>query len=1268
MTTPIIGEGEKLITTVLLNGERLHVRVHAHACGQNVFNAIVQHIGLNEITYFGLMIIKEGEQQFLDLDDKLNRLAKYAPHLWKDDESCNSSLVFTIFFRVKYYVENICLLQEQQTRHQYYLQLRKDVLENSIRVHDDTSMILASYALQTELGDYDRNIHGLDYFVPQLYLPAKTIAKLTIPYIKNALPAMHQSHRGLSEAQAEIEFLKEAQKLSEYGVLFNRVYKKEYNKKVPYNLGICVRGLVIYEETGPVRNPVCKHPWAKVKKMSFKRSKFIVESECTNPAFAKLMFYTTNYKRSRYLLRMSSSFFNFQMMMASRLAMLPEHLQQEEQYAPPVIPTMQQATPSQVAPQRLDSARSRQLDTTDSASPLIMGVNGDQAGKKGSITNGTTGTGSTQNGSVVKETPKAKPKPKPEAKQYTLDLVKKEGSFGFSIVGGIELGGIFVKDVTLGGPASQSGLIKAGDRIVQINKDSFENVTRREAINTLRAAPDKSRFIMETFGQNLVFEADVSILTPLAVSAQSLAIHQPQIPVQQTDRESEFIRVDLPRKDNSYGIGFTGGPEFGGVYVKSILQNGSAELDGRVAIGDRIIEVNQTNVETFSRKKILELLKQTTGNCTLVLERFKQIPAAGGGTIYIDREKVLRSNQNFISITLNKKNDSLGFSITGGLDLGGIFVKYINPNGPAAMDGRLEVGDRIVAVNDISLETTTRQNALDIIRRSTSPVILMAEKYLAPNVMANGDPGHSIMRSDSIKSLPTSRQKSAMHGINLSMQHIPNTEHHGIIEGTNNPHGGSLLPPGGDPYQPQLPGGAPPPPDGGNRRSIQDVFVVDLTKINGSFGISLTGGVEVGGIYVKAVLPGGAADLDRRIRKGDRVLEINARRMDGLSRSDAIDWFKSCDRAALVVERIVEVSSSSNQHKMLQPGSQSQLSSFEGDCYTVELQRKGKTFGLCLFGGPEQHGIFVKSLMPDGPALQSSRIVPGDRVHDINGVSLDSLTTAVKAIEVLKQSPDNVTLIMERLHSPQEVPPLDLDIYSVELKKSGDAGFGLSLTGGVELGGIYVKGLLPGGSADNSRKIVKGDRLLEVNGISVEALSKKQANDQLRKATQVSNFILEHNTVYDNLILPESEFFTVEIQKKQNGYGLSLTGGPEIDGVYVKQVQRDSAAEHDGRIKKGDRLITINGRNVENSTRQQCTSMLKLSQDIVVLHLERCVVGDDLPPLDTVLTVVELMKDGTGFGMSLTGGPEIGGIFVKALMPEGVAEKDGRVNIGKLSM
>ena len=51
--------------------------------------------------------------------------------------------------------------------------------------------------------------------------------------------------------------------------------------------------------------------------------------------------------------------------------------------------------------------------------------------------------------------------------------------------------------------------------------------------------------------------------------------------------------------------------------------------------------------------------------------------------------------------------------------------------------------------------------ALDIIRRTNSPVNLIAEKYFTPNVGSNGEAGgqHPIVRSDSIKSLPTNRQR-----------------------------------------------------------------------------------------------------------------------------------------------------------------------------------------------------------------------------------------------------------------------------------------------------------------------------------------------------------------------------------------------------------------------------------------------------------------------------------------------------------------------------
>eukprot|EP00794_Sanderia_malayensis_P019388 gene19388-21312_t len=730
MSTTVLGEGEKLITTVLLNGERLHVKVHTNAIAKEVFDHVTRYIGLNEIQYFGLMIIKDGEHQFLDLEEKLSKLAKYAPHLWKDDSSWNSSLVFTLFFRVKYYVENICLLEEQSTRHQYYLQLRKDVLENNIRIHDDTAMVLASYALQAELGDYDKTTFGTDYFVPQHYLPAKTIAKLTVPYIKNALPAMHQSHRGLTESQAAIEFLKEAQKLSEYGILF---YRKEYNRKIPYTLGVCVRGLIIYEDTGNVRNPFCKHPWGKIKKMSFKRRKFLISAESLNPAQGHIVLYTANYKRSRYLLKTCSSFYNFQMRMADKMAKFHDFFE-PTRLQPNSIPTV-----------RIDP--DGMMDQSDGR--RMLSVEREQQEKRKQSTRDNL------------KTDQSKQKPKPQSKQYTVELIKVENSFGFSIVGGIELGGIFVKELTIGGPAALSGQISAGDRIVQVNKVSFENVTRREAINTLRNASDRSKFTFETFGQTMLLEADPSILTPLTLSASSIAtLGNNNVPPLSGERESEFVRVELPKKDGNFGIGFTGGPELGGIYIKSFLPGGSAETNGRIAIGDRLVQIGNVNVESFNRKQVQDMLRTSSAVVALVLERFKKIPM-NDMVHYVDPDKVLKSNPNFLSVGLSKKQEGLGFSITGGHELGGIFIKSLNMNGPAAMDGRLEVGDRIVAINNVSLETATRPKALDVIRNSVSPVRLIVEKCMPPdNQIPSQTIENGMHRSDSIKSLPTGYTKN----------------------------------------------------------------------------------------------------------------------------------------------------------------------------------------------------------------------------------------------------------------------------------------------------------------------------------------------------------------------------------------------------------------------------------------------------------------------------------------------------------------------------
>ena len=88
-------------------------------------------------------------------------------------QSSSASPSFIVFFRVKYYVEDVKHLKLPQTRHQYYLQLRKDLLEGKMYCHEETALKLAAFALQAEKGDCDTNKKPHDYFRPEDYLSEK---------------------------------------------------------------------------------------------------------------------------------------------------------------------------------------------------------------------------------------------------------------------------------------------------------------------------------------------------------------------------------------------------------------------------------------------------------------------------------------------------------------------------------------------------------------------------------------------------------------------------------------------------------------------------------------------------------------------------------------------------------------------------------------------------------------------------------------------------------------------------------------------------------------------------------------------------------------------------------------------------------------------------------------------------------------------------------------------------------------------------------------
>nr|XP_023679859.1 FERM and PDZ domain-containing protein 2 [Paramormyrops kingsleyae] len=140
---------QREVSVSMPSGQSVLVRCDVQSRGRDVFDMVVAHARLMEPFYFSLAFIDDDEFFFLDPETKIS---KVAPDIWKKTPSAS----FALFLRVKFFVNDICLILHQLTRHQYYLvvQLRKDILEDRLCCSEETSLLLGGLALQAEFGDY----------------------------------------------------------------------------------------------------------------------------------------------------------------------------------------------------------------------------------------------------------------------------------------------------------------------------------------------------------------------------------------------------------------------------------------------------------------------------------------------------------------------------------------------------------------------------------------------------------------------------------------------------------------------------------------------------------------------------------------------------------------------------------------------------------------------------------------------------------------------------------------------------------------------------------------------------------------------------------------------------------------------------------------------------------------------------------------------------------------------------------------------------------
>ncbi|XP_050977146.1 disks large homolog 2 isoform X17 [Labeo rohita] len=362
-----------------------------------------------------------------------------------------------------------------------------------------------------------------------------------------------------------------------------------------------------------------------------------------------------------------------------------------------------------------------------------------------------------------------------------------------------------------------------------------------------------------------------SHISPLKASPAPIIVNTDTLEsvpyVNGTEIEYEFEEITLERGNSGLGFSIAGGtdnPHIGddpGIFITKIIPGGAAAEDGRLRVNDCILRVNDADVSEVSHSKAVEALK-----------------AAGSIVrLYVRRRRPML--ETVTEIKLIKGPKGLGFSIAGGVGNqhipgdNSIYVTKIIDGGAAQKDGRLQVGDRLLMVNNYTLEEVTHEEAVAILKNTSDVVYLKVGK---PTSVYLSDPYGP---------------PDITHSFSPAMEnHIPSPGNNGTLEYK------SSLPP-------ISPGRYSPLPKHllGEEDINREPRKIVLHKGSTGLGFNIVGGEDGEGIFVSFILAGGPADLSGELRRGDQILSVNGIDLRGATHEQAAAALKGAGQTVTII-------------------------------------------------------------------------------------------------------------------------------------------------------------------------------------------------------------------------------------------------------------------------------------------------------------------------------------------------------------------------------
>ncbi|XP_036793591.1 disks large homolog 2 isoform X14 [Oncorhynchus mykiss] len=392
-----------------------------------------------------------------------------------------------------------------------------------------------------------------------------------------------------------------------------------------------------------------------------------------------------------------------------------------------------------------------------------------------------------------------------------------------------------------------------------------------------------------------------SHISPLKASPAPIIVNTDTLEsvpyVNGTEIEYEFEEITLERGNSGLGFSIAGGtdnPHVGddpGIFITKIISGGAAAEDGRLRVNDCILRVNDADVSEVSHSKAVEALK-VAGSIV---------------SLYVRRRRPML--ETVIEIKLIKGPKGLGFSIAGGVGNqhipgdNSIYVTKIIDGGAAQKDQRLQVGDRLLMVNNYTLEEVSHEEAVAILKNTSDVVYLKVGK---PTSVYLSDPYGPPDITHSFS--PAMENHISSVGNNGTLEYKCSLPPMPISPGRYSPLPNQLL---GEEDINRLDGfsflrNASIDDGEGHRFDSQHFQLRDprrmvLHKGSTGLGFNIVGGEDGEGIFVSFILAGGPADLSGELRRGDQILSVNGIDLRGATHEQAAAALKGAGQTVTII-------------------------------------------------------------------------------------------------------------------------------------------------------------------------------------------------------------------------------------------------------------------------------------------------------------------------------------------------------------------------------